>query len=167
MDANNLKKLALGAEIVSAIAIIVTLVFLVLETRANTAAIKDQTYQELTQQLNNYRVSVIEGDNLEIREKLLTDGWSSLSRIEQTKLLMMRHNFYAVYETAYYSRKRDVIGDAEWIRFENAICANYLTDVSRGLWGVSWQTIKNGTTLKSNLTPEFGEYIVDSCEIQD
>jgi hypothetical protein len=164
LDANNLKKLALVAEVISAVAIIVTLGFLVVETRANTAAIQDQTYQALTQQLNDYRVSVVEGDWLEVREKLLTEGWNQLSRVERTKLLMMRHNLYGIYETAYYSEKRGVIGENEWARFARAICKNYQTDMARGLWGTSWQEVGAGSTLQSNLTPEFGQYIVDTCK---
>jgi hypothetical protein len=163
LEADKLKKLALTAEVISAVAIIVTIGFLAFETRANTAAIQDQTYQALTQQLNDYRVSVVQGDWLEVREKLLTEGWDHLSRVERTKLLMLRHNLYGVYETAYYSEKRGVIGENEWARFARAICTNYETDIARGLWGNSWQEVGVGSTIQTNLTPEFGQYIVDTC----
>lgn len=165
MKGKKLKKWALAAEIVSAAAIIVTLAFLVVEMRANTAAIQDQTYQELTQQLNNYRTNVMESDYPQILEKLLTQGWENLDRIERLKLLMLRHNLYAIYEMSFYSRKRGVIGEDEWARFENAICNAYRADIVRGVWGNI--AVNGGTqTLQENLTPEFGQYIIDSCQLE-
>jgi hypothetical protein len=162
LKSKKLQKWALAAEIISAAAIIVTLAFLVVEMRANTAAIQDQTYQELTQQLNNYRTNIMDSDWLYAREKLLTEGWENLDRIERSKLIMLRHNLFGIYEMAYYSRKRGVIGEGEWIRFENAICNAYRADVDRGLWGVA--SAKGTTTLQENLTPEFGQYIIDNCQ---
>jgi hypothetical protein len=161
MKGKKLQKLALAAEIVSAAAIIVTLAFLVIEMRANTAAIQDQTYQELTQQLNNYRTNVMESDYPHILDKILTEGWDKLDRVERLKIMMLRHNLYAIYEMAFYSRKRDVIGADEWIRFENAICNAYQSDVDRGVWGSSFGS--GGFELHENLTPEFGQYILDTC----
>jgi hypothetical protein len=161
MKSKKLQKLALTAEIVSAAAIIVTLAFLVVEMRANTAAIQDQTYQELTQQLNNYRTNVMESDYPRILDKILTEGWDKLDRVERLKIMMLRHNLYAIYEMAFYSRKRDVIGVDEWVRFENAICNAYQSDVDRGVWGNSFGD--GGFELQENLTPEFGQYILDTC----
>ena len=149
----------MGAEIISAVAIVVTLGFLVVEMRANTNAIHDQTYQELTQQLNNYRPNIVESGWLDAREKLLTDGWESLTRVEKSKLLMLRNNLYGVYEMAYYSEKRGAIGENEWIRFRYAICINYQRDVERGLWDASG----DDSLIESLLTPDFAKYIVETC----
>ena len=159
MKNKQLQKWALGAEIVSAVAIVVTLGFLAFEMRGNTNAIHDQTYQELTQQLNNYRTDIVQSGWLDAREKLLTDGWESLTRVEKSKMLLLRNNLYGIYEMAYYSEKRGAIGENEWIRFKYAICANYQRDVGRGLWGV----IDQDTEIKSLLTPDFAKYIVDTC----
>jgi hypothetical protein len=161
MKSKQLQKFALAAEIVSAAAIIVTLAFLVIEMRANTAAIQDQTYQELTQQLNNYRTNVMESDYPHILDKLLTEGWENLDRVERLKIMMLRHNLYAIYEMAFYSRKRDVIGADEWTRFEKSVCNAYQSDVDRGVWGNSFES--GGIELLENLTPEFGQYILDTC----
>ena len=162
MKSKQLQKWALAAEIISAAAIIVTLAFLVIEMRANTAAIQDQTYQELTQQLNNYRTNVMESDYPHILDKILTEGWGNLDRVERLKIMMLRHNLYAIYEMAFFSRKRDVIGEDEWTRFENAICNAYRSDSDRGVWGDTF--VAGGLKLRENLTPEFGQYIVDTCQ---
>jgi hypothetical protein len=154
-----LQKLALGAEIITAVAIVVTLGILAVEMRANTNAIHDRTYQELTQQLNNYRTDIVQSGWLDAREKLLTDGWESLTRIEKSKLLLLRNNLYGIYEMAYYSEKRGAIGQNEWIRFQFAICTNYQRDVERGLWGAMDQEPQ----MKSLLTPDFAKYITETC----
>jgi hypothetical protein len=158
----NLQKWALVAELVSAVAIVVTLAFLVVEMRANTTAIENQTYQELTQQLNNYRTNVMESDYPYALEKLLTNGWENLDRIDKLKLLMLRHNLYAIYEMAYYSHKRGVFGEDEWARFQNAICVAYRSDVQRGIWDS--RAAQGQMVLQGNLTPEFGQFIIDSCK---
>ena len=144
---------------VSAVAIVVTLGFLAFEMRDNTNAIHDQTYQELTQQLNNYRTDIVQSGWLDAREKLLTDGWESLTRVEKSKMLLLRNNLYGIYEMAYYSQRRGAIGENEWARFKYAICANYQRDVGRGLWGA----IDQDTEIKSLLTPDFAKYIVETC----
>ena len=60
MDKNNLKVWALAAEVIAAVSVVVTLGFLVLETRANTNASQAQTYQLLMQELNDYRALLSE-----------------------------------------------------------------------------------------------------------
>ena len=159
MKNKQLQKLALGAEIISAVAIVVTLGILAVEMRANTNAIHDRTYQELTQQLNNYRTDIVQSGWLDAREKLLTDGWENLTRIEKSKLLLLRNNLYGIYEMAYYSEKRGAIGQNEWIRFQFAICNNYQRDVERGLWGA----MDLEPQMKSLLTPDFAKYITETC----
>ena len=130
--------------------------------RANTTAIENQTYQELTQQLNNYRTNVMESDYPYALEKLLTVGWENLDRIDRMKLLMLRHNLYAIYEMAYYSHQRGVFGDDEWVRYKNAICVAYRSDVRRGVWETAFD--EGQMAMRDNLTPEFGQFIVDTCQ---
>ena len=56
MKTIKLQEWALFAEVLGGIAIVITLIFLVLETRANTNAIQVQTYQSLTAELNTCKI---------------------------------------------------------------------------------------------------------------
>ena len=159
MDTNTLRMWALGAEVVSALAIIVTLGFLVIEMRANTVAIHHQTYQVLTEQLNEYRTTLVGPGGLEAREKLRVQGWDSLTRIEQDRVRFPTINLFGVYESAFYARQRGVIGLSEWERFATAICRNYRRNLERG----SWAPDGGFTPFTELLTPDFVQHIEESC----
>ena len=58
MRNEQLQNWALLAEVVSAIAVLVTLVFLISGMRENTSAIQSQTFQELMRDVNDWRSSV-------------------------------------------------------------------------------------------------------------
>ena len=58
MKSKQLRKWALGAEIVSAIAVIITIGFLAVQMKGNTNALRAQMYQELMRDLNDWRVMV-------------------------------------------------------------------------------------------------------------
>jgi len=60
VDKEKLKIWALAAEVISGIAVVVTLVFLVFEMRNNTSATQAQTYQLLMQEMNAYRTLMSE-----------------------------------------------------------------------------------------------------------
>ena len=53
MRSDQLQKWALGAEIAGAVAVVITLGFLTFQMRENANAVQAQTYQALTQELND------------------------------------------------------------------------------------------------------------------
>ena len=147
------------AEIVSAIAVIFTLGFLAFEMRANTNAIHEQTYQALTEQLNDYRTHLIDSDRFKADAKLGKGGWDSLSYEEKQRIRLPYLNLFGVYESAYFANERHVIGEREWERFEIGICRNYLQMVEDRTWEP-----EGFTSMNQILTPDFADYVTKSCK---
>ena len=155
MDSNNLKKIALVAEILGGIGVIVSLFLLVQETRDNTDALQAQTYQSLTSELNFMRRTEIETDIIEIREKVTAEGLDSISIGERRKVTSFEQGIWGILESAYYARERGILGDLEWERFYRAICGNWRNPI----WNPD-----QGPTIARNITPVFREYVESTCD---
>jgi len=115
------------AEVAGAVAVVVTLALVAVEMRANTSALQAQTYQNLTQELNDYRILLLElGDRgrSEARAKWRQNGWDSLTSDEQRLFRLPSQVLWGIYESAYFARERGVLGDREWTRFNEGICRN-------------------------------------------
>ena len=153
-----LQQWALAAEILGGLAVVITLVFLILETRENTNAIQVQTYQALSAELNNVRQHITSEDITNLLYKLRSEGMSSLTDEERYRILTSLHGIWQVYESAYYAKQRNVLGDEEWTRFEIGICRNLNSDFE------IWNPPQVGTgSIVSNITPAFREYIENLC----
>lgn len=162
-----LRDYALLAEIVSGIAIVVTLIFLVVETRENTNAIQVQTYQSLTAELNELRRATVTSEMMPIQIKIMESGYDSLTVLEWGKQMFWAEAKWGIYESAFYARERGILGDNEWLRFESAICRNLQGD--HPLWypdqgGPEFSLDMPDRNIVSNITPVFREYVESLCE---
>lgn len=158
MDKEKLKVWALAAEVISGIAVVVTLVFLVFGMRSNTSATQAQTYQLLMQELNAYRTLFAEPGMAAIVVKFEQQGWDALEPVEQRQLYATATIRWGFYESAYYANKRGVLGESEWQRFVRAYCRAR----RRGL-PVPWNP-KGLIPVTELLTPEFVEFVQATCK---
>ena len=156
MTDDRLRRIALIAEVISGIAIVVTLAFLAIEMRGNTNAIRAQTYQTLMQQLNDFRLYLDDPERIAADEKMERDGWDSLTRYEQQKIRIPAVVNWGIYESAYFANERGVLGDPEWLRFQTAICRRYASHQS--IWNA-----EGFTSMDELLTPQFTEFVKRSC----
>ena len=162
-----LQEWALAAEIIGGLAVVVTLIFLVSETRDNTNAIQAQTYQSLTAALNENRKEAATSEMSVIIRKFSDTGLASLSQDESFRLMMNTEGKWGIYESAFYARERGVLGQDEWVRFHNAICRNL--DLDKSLWdpqslGLSLTLGSREVSIATNVTPKFRAYVNSSCE---
>ena len=157
MKRKKLRDLALIAEVVSGIAIILTLAFLAFEMRDNTNASQAQTYQILMAELNNYRSMLGEPGMATIIEKRRDEGWDGLSRVEKRRLRVTALINWGIYESAFFANQRGILGQSEWTRFEAAICRRFGN--SKHLWAP-----EGFTPMNELLTSEFADYVVEQCE---
>ena len=104
-----LQEWALAAEIIGGLAVVVTLIFLVSETRDNTNAIQAQTYQSLTAALNENRKEAATSEMSVIIRKFSDTGLASLSQDESFRLMMNTEGKWGIYESAFYARERGVL----------------------------------------------------------
>ena len=160
MKNKQLQKWALVAEVISGIAIVVTLAVLAIEMRGNTNAIRAQTYQTLMQQLNDYRMWLISPEFDAAREKRQDSGWDSLTHKEKQKIRIPALVNWGIYESAYFANERGVLGEPEWRRFEVAICRRFSTN--------QYHWSPDGfTSMDELLTPQFVDYVVNNCELSE
>jgi len=164
MKNKQLRKFALGAEIVSAAAIVVTLGFLAYETRDNTNAIQAQTYQLLQSELNEYRAIYTDSNLTKALTNALNELQSgsieSLSEDDYWILFVDSTILWGIYESAYFANERGVLGDREWSRFENAICRRFERDGP--LWSQAGQYLPISTS--KQLTQDFVDYVERNCK---
>jgi len=158
MNNNRLQKWALAAEIIGGLAVVVTLVFLVIETRNNTNSIQAQTYQNLTEELNQTRRDQMDPVIARIFVKAREEGFDALNPEERYLAAQVRSAKWGVYESAFYARERNVLGEFEWVRFQEAICRNLNVDAK------DWMPVGGGPGIKTILTPRFSAYVESSCE---
>jgi len=160
MKNKQLRKWALWAEIMSAVAVVVTIGFLAFQMMANTNALQAQTFQELMRDINDWRSSIreLEGDSTLIR--LRKEGIDSLSEGEQGVVRLAYLELWGIYEAAFYANERGVLGPEEWIRFEVSICRS-----RRGQVDVYWDWDYEGLSpFNEILTPLFVKYVENLCQ---
>ena len=122
---DKLQEYALIAEIVSAVAIVGSLIFVGLEIRQNTDAIFATSYDQLLADQMDLRLRVannpdmIEGYDA-FRENEDADDQASL---EYETGAYVNSALYQLYERAYFSRNYGRLGDEEWNRYRRWICA--------------------------------------------
>ena len=109
MNKKKLQEYALYAEVVGGIAVLITLIFLVLETRENTNAIQAQTYQSLTSELNDIRIGMIDSSIPKIYIKYAKSGFSELTPVEALQMYTLSQATWGVYESAFFAMERGVL----------------------------------------------------------
>ena len=150
-----LEKLAQVAEIVSGAAVVVSLVFLILGIRENTAMTRVSVYSDLMDSVVRLESLRVEDENLErVLGTFYNETTDTLNDSERGTVTAYVATLFRNYERAYFSREYDVIGDVEWGRFERLICAN-----SRRAKLIGLDLSQQGEFL----TSAFREYIGASC----
>lgn len=154
------RNLVIGAEIVSAIAVITTLIFLVIGMRENTNALQAQTYQELMRDVNNWRMSIRQVESDQTLSKMRSGGYDSLPKSEQDLVRMIYLELWGIYEAAFFANERGVLGADEWSRFEKVICFERHGDLE-SVWDTEYE---GQLTYKQILTPSFVDYVEGQCD---
>ena len=144
MNRDRIQNYAHLAEIVSSIAVVATLIFLIFEVRGNSDLIRANTFNRSIESLVDLRTHIASNDE---SLAIMADHWG----IESPDLLrrqLLVVNLWSIYEKTYYSRQYGLVGPAEWERFETRIC-NY-TQSGREFWEES---------IARFLTEEFRDYV--------
>jgi len=122
------------AEIISGVAIVLTIGFLVFELKQNTNEIQAATHQEMINQLNNWRMTLAGNPELSDNFETLWQGgdWDEIPKEQRTRLNYFMNPLWGMYENAYFGRQRGIIGDSEWSRWEKVVCQ--LHHMDQGMW---------------------------------
>ena len=160
MESARLQKLALAAEVISAVVVVVSIAFLVMETRNNTKAIHVQTHLALTEALNLWREQLNDDVYLSARESAESEGIDSLSYAQQNKYMNRHLSLWSIYESAFFAYRNGALDNNGWDRFSNNVCRNYDTAVRVG-------SLENDKLVAGGiggvLTADFRSYIERNC----
>ncbi len=111
-------------EVFGGIAVIVSLVFVGLEIRQNTAASRAATYQEMIRASNEYLLVIGTDPDLSlIMYRASNDSLRErLSGLDQLQYFNVRRVFWRNMENAYVQHQIGVLGDAEWDTYHGLAC---------------------------------------------
>ena len=113
---NKLQKYSLLAEIVSAIAIVVSLIFVGIEVRQNatqteqnTIALQVNVYQDLINQINNQNMLVIENPKLAILTSQFDQPWDKLDTLDRVQAMSFFYLLFRYGDIAFHQFESGMI----------------------------------------------------------
>ncbi len=148
MDKERLKQWAQYAEIVSGVAVVVTLVFLIIEVRGNSDLIRANTFNRNIESLIDLRTEIAGND----ASLAAIAGYWGIDDKEVLREQLLVVNLWSIYEKTFYSYQYDLVGEAEWERFQTRICGY------RESRGEYWET-----NVSQFLSDEFRDFVVETC----
>jgi hypothetical protein len=122
MAHKKLKRYALFSEIISAAAVVVSLLFVAFQIKDNTAAVRSSTYDDILSDHIQWRMTV--ATSPELLANIINAGSNdaNLSDVERESWFTAYQALWQIYERAYFARRYGTLGDSEWARYEKAIC---------------------------------------------
>jgi hypothetical protein len=116
---------ALGAiaEMIGAIGVIATLVYLAVQVRQNTRAIRAQTYGSFVTQFRNWNEPMRANEGMAERFHELMEDVESLSPKEQRHAIHVLYDFTRLAENLHYQHSEGMLSDAVWSGWENTFRA--------------------------------------------
>jgi hypothetical protein len=143
------------AEITSATAVVVTLIVLIVSIRENTDLTRATVYESNINSLMGWRTEIVRDREIaELLGAYESSDIVSLDEIDRTRVTQLVANIFNVYEKAYFAREYDVIGTAEWSRFERIACVHYTrTSAIPSLF----------RTIEAVMTDEFMSFLEAAC----
>ena len=148
-----LQECALIAEVISGLAVVITLVFLLVGIRDNTAINKALMYEELLSDLNQHNLTILQDPELSrIWATRTQDSINDLTEEELSRLTIMYRVQNRIFDAALFSYQYGFLGEDEWARFEGGICS-----IRRNMTDEMWE-LNQGP-----VSAEFVDYVNENC----
>jgi hypothetical protein len=148
------------AEIVSGVAVVVTLIFLIFGIRENTNVTRASAYQSSIDGLISFESLISQDAELsEIWFTYIIDGAEAvdgLQELQRRRLNLLITQLFRNYEKAYFAERYDLLGKSEWDRYERSVCLHYDRAQSIGVL----QFVRGVTS------DVFAEFLEDTCSDQ-
>src|SRR5438046_7059893 len=145
----NLQVIVALAQIVSALAVLLTLVVLIISIRQNTRSQKDLVVDSRAAAITSSNVPAMESPVLGSALSKATADWSSASRDERIIAHFFLFSFFKLLENACYQQKTGVLDQAQWVGWEKLLRKYYH---SNGVGRVWWPDRQHG------YSPEFQKF---------
>jgi hypothetical protein len=122
-------------EFMSGIAVVVTLVYLALQIRHNTRAVRSSMHQNMIE--STLRIAESVSDNESVGRIVLKadEGYDNLSKEERIRFDAYAERVFNNFESVFYSYRNSMIEEDLWESWESS----YLSDISRVSMHHYWQ----------------------------
>ena len=146
------------AEIVSSLAVVITLIFLLFDIRENTDITRAAVYDRNMDSLNDWRLAIAKDKDLTrvfIHGQTDRVGESMTDQeLEAAQYMLISNVQWGIYEKSYYAHQYETLGTGEWSRFEQQICTAWNRATAISQWNQA----------AGFLTNEFKDYVIGSCQ---
>jgi len=149
----NLQVLVALAEIVSAFAVTLTLIALVVSIRQNTRSQKALAVDSLAAAITSINVPAMQSHVLGSALSKATSDWASASREERIIAHYFLFSFFKLLENAWYQQKTGVLDQAQWVGWEKLLRKYYHSEGVRQVW---WPNRRHA------YSPEFQRFLAQT-----
>ena len=152
MNKERIRDWAHVAEIISGVAVLITLIFLILEIRGNSDLIRANTFNRSIESLIDYRMQIASNEE---SLRAMTEHWG-IDNPDLLRRQLLVVNLWSIYEKTYFSQQYGLVGPAEWERFESRICGYVSQEDGLKFWSEN---------VANFMTDEFRDYVTSYCEV--
>ena len=138
------------AQLVSALAVTLTLIAVVVSIRQNTRSQKALAVDSLAAAITSINVPAMKSHALGSALSKATTDWGSASREERIIAHYFLFSFFKLLENAWYQQKTGILDQAQWIGWETLLRKYYHADGVRRVW---WPSRKHA------YSPEFQKFL--------
>ena len=122
-------------EFISGLAVVVTLVYLAIQIRHNTRAVRSSMHQDMIESTLRIAESVSDTDDLGRIVLHADEGYDELTDVERIRFDAYAERVFNNFESVFYSYRNSMIEEDLWESWESS----YLTDISRAAMRRYWQ----------------------------
>ena len=122
------------AQIVSALAVTLTLLAVILTIRQNTRSQKALAVDSLAAAITSINVPAMESHVLGSALSKATADWGSATREERIITHFFLFSFFKLLENAWYQQKAGILDEPQWVGWETLLRKYYHADGVRRVW---------------------------------
>jgi len=145
-----LSQWASAAEVISAIALVISLLYVAFQIKQNTAAVQSSTFKEVTAEWGGLQLAIIENsDFAEILVK--AEAQESLTPVEAYRVNTYIFYMLANWEQAYMGQKHGLLADGLWQGYDDY----YKFFANQAYVRTAWEA----DPIEGGYDPEFIQYV--------
>src|SRR4029077_14531450 len=122
------------AEIISAFAVTLTLIAVIVSVRQNTRSQKALAVESLAAAITAINLPGMESPALGAALAKTTADWSSASREERMIAHFFLFSFFKLLENAWYQKKAGLLEPRQWVWLEKVVARNYHSSGVQQAW---------------------------------
>jgi hypothetical protein len=142
------------AEIVSAVAVLITLAFLVIGINNNTKATQSVVYKDLLASMNDFNRELVKDAELAVLwSRRYSASLASMDKGDAERLVHMNRILYRIFDAAFFAFENHSLDAQQWQRFHDIACVSHANANAAELW----------TETVAAMSVRFAAYLDENC----